>query len=68
MYYPLTTTDYFLEENETHEVMEQWYCILTGNDTYNINANTLVQKILTRHGKDMKEKEVNGHVTNELKW
>ena len=34
--------------------------------TYNIDANTLVQKILTRHGKDMKEKEVNGHATKRI--
>ena len=39
---------------------------MTGNDTYNIDANTLAQKILTRHGKDMKEKEVNGHVTKRI--
>jgi len=39
---------------------------LTGKDTYNIDANTLAQKILTRHGKDMKEKEVNGHVTRRI--
>ena len=56
----------FWRKMKTHEVMEQWYCILTGNDTYNIDANTLVQKILTRHGKDMREKEVNGHVTKPI--
>ena len=69
IYYPLTltTTAYFLEENETHEVMEQWCCILTGNDTYNIDAKYFGSKDLTpRHGKDMKEKEVNGHVTKRI--
>ena len=55
IYYALTTTNRILKEKDSNEVVEQWCSILTCNIKYNLDANTILQSILTRHGKDMKE-------------
>ena len=55
IYYALTTTNRILKEKDSNEVVEQWCSILTCNNKHNLDANTILQSILTRHGKDMKE-------------